>query len=563
MFDVSAKRLFRLLATLRHLRAQQIVFLVWRRGIGARTIEPWREAPRQRDGFVDETTTVSNATTAAPDGYVFNFLNLSQRFAAGAMDWCPRNVPRLWRYNLHYFDFLKDRERPFCEKAALLDDWIANNPQGAAPAWEPYPTSLRIVNWCQFLGSLPPSLRRAHWVNSLYDQARWLERNQEHHILANHFFENLKALLFAGVFFADDKAQRWLHYSQRALLVQLREQILADGGHYERSPLYHCIILDGCLDLYRLACDYPGLFQSEFGAALHRQITAMLDYLAAIATPNDEIPLFNDSANGIAPTPRALAQRAERLGFVRTPAPPALIDRPASGLYGWKSAGDFFLIDCGDIGPSYQPGHTHCDFLSYVLMLDRQWLIVDSGVCEYEPGAMRRYVRSTEAHNTVAVDGEEQSELWGEFRVGRRAERLDARIAQTERQVLFEGTYRGFLQLGGIEHHREARLQLDQNGLITGLSIADRLQGTGSRACHSYIHLHPALHAAIRGANIDIQLQGRILIRIHTTGVDNIHVLDRWYCPEFGLKLPSKVLQLTRSGSLPIRFGYTISVVGR
>lgn len=59
-------------------------------------------------------------------------------------------MPKLWRYNLHYFDYLLDSDRCSKAKARLISDWIDRNPIGIGDGWEPYTLSLRIVNWIKF-----------------------------------------------------------------------------------------------------------------------------------------------------------------------------------------------------------------------------------------------------------------------------------------------------------------------------------------------------------------------------------------------------------------------------
>ena len=183
----------------------------------------------------------------------FAFLNRSQRFSDGKVDWRSPDKDKLWRYNLHYFDYVLDQDRPRASIDALIDDWIERNPPGTPDAWEPFPVSLRIVNWVKLL--LRPEYRErpnAAWLNSLHQQALWLERNLEKHLLANHYFKNGKALLFAGLFFAGADADRWLRKGARIVGGEIGEQILPDGGHFERSPMYHAMILEDCLDLLNI-----------------------------------------------------------------------------------------------------------------------------------------------------------------------------------------------------------------------------------------------------------------------------------------------------------------------
>ena len=407
-------RLRRTVSTIRHLQPRQAWYFFLRRGIGAQRVEISSGEINCRDIAIHPALQLQHAENNF-SSYEFTFLNRSLSFPLDAMNWCPLDAQRLWRYNLHYFDFLCESTRPLPQKIVLIDDWIANNPQGSEPAWEPYTASLRIVNWCLFFWSLPREQVKPAWLQSLHTQASWLERNLELHILANHYFENIKAMLFAALFFSDRNSAHWLSHFQKELIAQLREQTLADGGHYERSPQYHCILLEDYLDIYALLRENTALADAEVLAVLTQTIKAGLQFLAKIATPDDDIPLFNDSASGAASRPSAIFAKAQQLDFHTEVPQSTLIDLPESGLFGWKSGSDYFLIDCGDIGPTYQPGHTHCDFLSYVLMIDGQWLVVDSGVCEYEPGPMRTYVRSTAAHNTVSIDAVNNRKSGGSF----------------------------------------------------------------------------------------------------------------------------------------------------
>ncbi len=110
-----------------------------------------------------------------------------------------------------------------------------------------------MVNWIKwFLAGASPE---PEWLDSLADQVRVLERRLEFHLLGNHLLANAKALVFAGFFFEGPDAQRWLYRGRTILDSELPEQVLPDGGHFERSPMYHAIILEDLLDLENLSTD--------------------------------------------------------------------------------------------------------------------------------------------------------------------------------------------------------------------------------------------------------------------------------------------------------------------
>ena len=96
-----------------------------------------------------------------------------------------------------------------------------------------------------------------------------------------------------------------------------------------------------------------------------------------------------------------------------------------AGYYGARGSGHYVVCDAAPIGPDYQPGHAHGDLLSFELSLAGRRVIVDAGVHGYDGDPLRAWCRSTRAHNTVEIDGEDQCEFWGTFRVARRARPRD------------------------------------------------------------------------------------------------------------------------------------------
>ncbi|MBK9252405.1 MAG: hypothetical protein IPM70_11155 [Proteobacteria bacterium] len=179
-------------------------------------------------------------------GLLFRFLN--EERALEDCGWDSPAVPRLWRYNLHYFEDLNARgsQKRRDLQAQAVNRWIAENPPVEGSGWEPYPTSLRVVNWIKWLrNGEPPDTA---WLASLAHQVRWLERRLEWHLLGNHLFVNAKALFIAGLYFEGEEANRWRNRGVSILTRQLAEQVLADGGQFERTPMYHRLAWEDVLD---------------------------------------------------------------------------------------------------------------------------------------------------------------------------------------------------------------------------------------------------------------------------------------------------------------------------
>ena len=152
-----------------------------------------------------------------------HFLNQIGRLAEPS-DWNAPEASRLWLYNLHYFDDLNalDAEDRHSLHRKLIRRWVEENPPFEGTGWEPYPTSLRIVNWTKW--SLSENELDQDVADSLALQAAWLEDNIEWHLLGNHLFANAKALVFAGLLFEGDDAARWLRKG-----LSILEKILSDA----------------------------------------------------------------------------------------------------------------------------------------------------------------------------------------------------------------------------------------------------------------------------------------------------------------------------------------------
>ena len=484
-----------------------------------------------------------------------------EKSVARGIDWRSPEMSRLWRYHLHYFDYLRDDFRTLEWKNAAIDDWIDSNPPGTCDAWEPYPTSLRIVNWIKFFDALRiTDPGRSLRLQSLYRQVLWLENNLERHILANHYLKNAKALVFAGVYFFGADADRWRHTGLRILRAQVVEQFLHDGGHYERSPMYHAICVEDLLDTINIIGTCGALVAEETLVLFRERARAGLDYLDAILMPDGEIPLFNDAALDMAPACAALFDYAKCVIGYRKPEAmrgPSGIALSSSGYYVMRDGDDAIVIDCGEVGPSYQAGHAHCDTLGYELAIGGKRLIVDSGVYDYEAGPRREYVRGTSAHNTVSIDAREQSEIWGVFRVGHRARPILAEFhSDSPDGVLrFEGAHDGYRRFGQHVVHRRSVTYTAGKWVIE-----DTVEGDGSHLIESRIHLAPELYVVPSASSVQVtDLSGKRRASIRYDSWLNVRIETGPYHLRFGETQERVVIVLFSTAPLPYKIRYTVT----
>jgi len=534
---------------------------------------------------------------------------------SSAADWNNPAWEKLWLYNLHYFDDLNAEGGAARSDwhRALITRWVAENPVGKGNGWEPYPLSLRIVNWVKWAwagNELPPVA-----VESLALQAHFLSRRLEWHILGNHLLANAKALIFAGLFFDGMEAERWLATGAAIFSRQLGEQVLSDGGHFERSPMYHAQVLEDVLDVVNALQTFPDPASAERAAVTEtcsEAVPRMLAWLRTMTHPDGGIALFNDAAFGEAATPERLAayaadlsfrpkgeifndqpslrflSRPDESGLLRndngsTPLPRNdILERSPGGNRGavphFSHLADtgYIRVDCGDmtafldvapVGPDYLPGHAHADTLSFELSLGTQRVIVDSGVSRYGEGPERLRQRGTAAHNTVEIDGQDSSEVWGGFRVARRAYPRDLRIqenpaagkavprlSEIENGVFAAGNpapavivscaHDGYRRLPGKPmHRREWKFSTD------GLRVHDTIKGDFREAVGRF-HFHPdikIMQASDDGSEGKIVLpEGRKISWRIENGRGRLSETT-WH-PEFGISLLNQCLEVHFDG---------------
>ena len=449
------------LKTIRHLRLSQLFYNIYYR-LCRPTLKVSCNAPNLAK-LTNKTDFIKSPTSYIGENK-FCFLN-SEKNLTSPSDWNSAEIGKLWLYNLHYFDYLRQENISKEAGVNLISRWIAENPIGKGNGWEPFTISLRIVNWIKW--HLTGNLLSQDALDSLATQVSCLEKKIERHLLANHYLANAKALVFAGMFFQGEKAKHWLKMGIDIYQKELDEQILQDGGHFERSAMYHSIILEDLLDLANIGTPLK---------SLNLKIQKMLEWLVAMTTPDNKIPLLNDAAFAIAPSSQRLFEYAQKLGFSISENNSQSIDLPYTGYTRLVSGNWTAICDCANIGPDYQPGHAHADTLTFELWYKNFKLITDSGTGEYIDTALRKYQRSTLAHNTIRIDKKNSSEVWGAHRVADRAKITGRKFSKNK----LSATHNGY---GKILHKRT--WEISENGL----SVDDEINGTGTHLVEVLWHV--------------------------------------------------------------------------
>jgi len=497
-------KLMRLFHTLRYLKLKQIYYRIYyivRQKVRKLTHFQYKvkKTPKQYELFFEESIFLGESYKHG----TFTFLNITHDFKS-QIDWNYLEYGKLWTYNLNYFDFLNQEKIDNEEAINLIYDFIKKMPH-INDGLMPFPISLRGINWIKYLSN--QKINDEKIITALYLQYQILMDNLEYHILGNHLLENGFSLLFGAYYFHDEKLYAKAY---EILTNELQEQVLKDGAHFELSPMYHQIMLFRVLDCINLAKNNPWK-RDGLLFLLEEKASMMLGWLVRITFKNGNIPLFNDSTNKIAPRTFELMEYAQELKIDIT-----LTTLSDSGYRKIKNEFYECVIDVGNIGPDYIPGHAHSDTFSFELYIDGQPVIVDTGISTYETNRRRMLERSTSAHNTVEINAQNQSHVWGGFRVAERAKV----ISLEENKGIISAIHNGYEKMG-FYHKRNWKF------LENEIQIIDEIIGINPKQVTSYLHFHPDIIPILRGKEI-IMNKGKIVLN-----TENIRMEEYDYTLEF------------------------------
>ncbi len=308
----------------------------------------------------------------------------------------------------------------------LIDGWMAQTPVGFIAADV---TGRRVQNWIYSLHAI--LLNTAHpapidaaflrrLLHSIHAQVEFLCTNLTPK--RNHRTLELLAIFLAGVVFPEfERAAAWRELALHETLANVRADLLPDGVHCELSTDYHHLAVRNWLQVRRLAADNGYGVPCEFDRALE----AALEFSLHVHQPSGSMPSLSDGdvrsflpllAQGAALFDRGDMQFVATGGRQGTPPRQRVAHFPLGGYHvlrsDWHSAGAQHLVfDCGPLG---EGNHGHFDALSFELAANGRALIVDPGRYTYSEALdddrnWRVHFRSTAAHNTVGVDGLNQT----------------------------------------------------------------------------------------------------------------------------------------------------------
>lgn len=457
-------------------------------------------------------------------------------------DWNTVTQDKLWLYNLHYFDGLLVR----CSNISDLElqkywikKWIKENKYENGIGWEPYTISLRIVNWIKWL--LINKIDDSEIIKSILVQSHVLDKKIEFHILANHLFSNIKAQLFVCLINPNKKTLKLKKKYYKLLSRELDEQFLEDGTHFELSSMYQGIMTWDLLDIYQLFKLFPDETNEKLIEKLNNIVLKALNAQFVLTHPDGKPSFFNDAAFEIAPILDDLIMYAKNLGIQlekidvnKNKTVNTLLKGGYSKIVKGKNC---VIFDHGNLAIDYQSGHAHADTLSVEWSVDDERVLVNSGTSTYENNQTRLNQRKTRSHNTVSVNDTDSSEVWGSFRVAKRAKVRNFLCRDINNIIQIEAEHDGYKNLKQpVYHHR--KLEIYENEFI----VFDKLNGNFETA-KIYWYIHPDISIVeTKEKQILMKTKKGIIILMRSDQKINVNS-SKWF-PEFNVSIENVLLTI-------------------
>ncbi len=313
-----------------------------------------------------------------------------------------------------------------------------------------------------------------------------------------------------GVFFRGQlRAARWEQCGAQVIRDQLRAQVRDDGSHVEQSSYYHVY----ALDMFRM---HAAL--APFDDIDASRVARMQEYRDALCGPSGKLPLIGDDDGGNLIAPARPETPANHLSRFFSDAGLAVMVADANQV----------IVDAGSFGP-WKAGHSHADTLNIIVRRGSEEILIDPGTFTYTGDVRwRDWFRSTQAHNTIAIDSLGQATPSGPFAWADRpdAHVHDWRTSATADEIDAECRYRGFT-------HRR-RVVFEKPGTTT---VMDDVSGPpGTHSIEQWWHLGSV------GARDRIELPS------------DAELVSSWRSEMFGSKRESPAICVRRTGPLPMRF---------
>lgn len=437
--------------------------------------------------------------------------------------------------------------------------WLQHNPFPLGPHYRSaMECGLRIPVFFYALKLLDQlnDTEKQQLLTAIYQHA-WLiaHRLSLYSSCGNHTVCEALGLVFAGAIFgATAQGKKWLHTGIRLLEQELNRQVLSDGGPLEQAIKYHRFVLDA----YWLVFDFltkNGLYDCR--GWLDR-LRLGEQFLQAFSYAPGKLLAIGDSDDGHIVAPG--------IGPAREPAPPprwSLKTFPEAGYTVIRGHDDLILtFDHGPLGMPPLYAHGHADALAITLSLLGKTILVDPGTYRYNGvPAWRRYFKSTRAHNTVTVDGQDQAVQETSFIWSHPYKATLLTAQETADGILLAGQHNGYAGLRAPVYHQR-RIFFSQERYCL---IHDTFQGEGEHTFELNYHLHPRAVVQPCQQGWEVRLDDvKVYIRLWAAANFRLACGEEqpplgWYAPVYGQKVASSVLSCRQQGK-PVEVSFLTGI---
>jgi len=497
--------------------------LIWQR-LRFQITEPYRQTALYRWKLAGPAASQLHAQPADPwpgqadlgGAILQNRLTFAGRTLADPRPfWQPAEADDAWLAQLHGFAWLRDLRVLGSDNARrrareLVGDWLARHPGPGGPAWHPATTGRRLAVWLslfEFYAGSADVTFKTRLLDGAQRQARYLYDVLPAGLCGADLLAAIKGLATAGACLPSGQA--WRARGLELLERELARQVLADGGHCQRSPSVHLDVLRDLIDLR------AALAAAEIQPPRNLQlaIEGMAPFLKLLQHPDGGLALFNDSLEERGVVVDMALQRAQARGRAQTAA-------PQSGFQRLHAGRTRVLVDAGAPPAPGLDTHAHAGTLSFEMSHGRQRVIVNCGAHPGHPD-WRAVQRATAAHTTLTLGETNSAEVLpagrpGAVAVGRRPETVVCRREEGDGAIWLDMSHDGYRRAFDAIHER--RLFLDASG--EDLRGEDMVNGPAGLPFAVRFHLHPDVTAGLvgEGRAVLLRLPGGSGWRLRASG---------------------------------------------
>lgn len=360
------------------------------------------------------------------------------------------------------------------QKINILLSWIDQFPPSKNKAWMGFNCSIRLINWMKILSSVESWEKinetcLENIMGSIYQNIEFIEKNIEHHIPGNHVIFQYFALWLILFLLEDSLSEKYANLFEQ----EFGDEFLYSGLHFEKSTHYHLQVLQLGVYYCLLSSDKIDNVSTQL-LEIIRKAYKIFDALCYKA---NHIPLIGDNCYNFFHL--SLSEDSQNLNalrkFLRIDISDDELLEIKNDYLVLRYSKNHIIFDIGNIGLEQNPGHGHSDLLNIIFAYDGIPIFTDPGTKRYSSSPENMALKRASSHNTLSINGEDQSKLWGFFRWAFLPNNFEYNFLKEENKITLNGSYAGYKNIGKVDHYRKIDLY-DNEVFIIDIVKYDKLK---------------------------------------------------------------------------------------